>query len=357
MNTTQNTIRQDDTITLKDLILKLQEWWRYLLSKWLLIVIFGLIGAGLGLVRSLLGKISYIGELTFVLEDNQGNPLSSYMGLASQFGIDLGGNSTSGVFTGDNIIEFLQSRLMIEKSLLSPIKIDGKVMSLADLYIDSYEMRDSWANKPALKALHFPPNADRRKFSRQQDSILSLIHKEITENRLEIDKPDKKLNFISVRCTTVSEAFSQTFTQQLVKEATGFYVDTKTKRNKVNVDRLQSQADSLEMMLNRKTFSAAAAQDLNLNPARQVAGVSSELAMRDKLVLQTMYGEVVKNLELSKIAMAHETPVIQIVDTPILPLERKKFGKLKGLVLGGFLGGVLIVLALIIKKMYREIMS
>ncbi len=56
-----------------------------------------------------------------------------------------------------------------------------------------------------------------------------------------------------------------------------------------------------------------------------MASIGSELAMRDKTVLQTMYGEVVKNLEISKIAMAQETPIIQIVDMPILPLEKTKW--------------------------------
>jgi hypothetical protein len=66
---------------------------------------------------------------------------------------------------------------------------------------------------------------------------------------------------------------------------------------------------------------------------------------------------VVKNLELSKMAMAQETPVIQEVDMPILPLEKKRFGKLKGLIIGGFFGGVLIVLFLLMKKGYSDIMN
>jgi len=70
-----------------------------------------------------------------------------------------------------------------------------------------------------------------------------------------------------------------------------------------------------------------------------------------------MYGEVIKNLELSKISMAQETPVIQIVDKPILPLEKKRFGKLMGLVIGGIAGGFLYVMFLMLKKVYLEIMS
>jgi hypothetical protein len=359
MDTTQQSVVQrKDEISLKELILKIQKWWRYLLSRWLVILIFGLVGGGLGIIFSLFQKPDYIGELTFVVEDSKSNPFSAYAGLASQFGIDLGGGASgSGVFEGDNIMEFLKSRLMIEKTLLGPVVYEGKTLSLADLYIDFMELREKWKGKAGLENLHFPVSSSRKEFFRQQDSILNVIQQAIVKNVLKVEKPDKKLSFIAVTTTSRNEIFSKIFTERLVKEATGFYIDTKTKRNKINVDRLQLQADSLEVLLNRKTYSAAATQDLNFNPAKQVAGVSTELALRDKLVLQTMYGEVVKNLELSKIAMAQETPVIQIVDTPILPLKKKKFGPIKGIALGGFIGGMLIVMILFMRKVYKDIVQ
>lgn len=348
--------KQESELTLKSLILRLQEWTRYLWKKWLIIGILGLIGAILGLVYALVKKPEYIAELTFVLEDSKQGTLGAYAGLASQFGIDLGLSSGSGVFSGDNIIEFLKSRLMVEKTLLSPVIINGKQESLANLYIDKNEIRKSWENEPTLKDLRLPYNVDRQKFSLQQDSILHLIHKKIIEDNLSVTKPDKKLSFISVKCVTKDEMFSKLFTERLVREATDFYVQTKTKRSKTNIDKLQEKADSLEALLNKKTYSVAASQDLNFNPARSIAEVKTELETRHKMVLQTMFGEVVKNLELSRMSMAQETPIIQIVDIPILPLERKKFGKLKGLISGGILSSFMVVVFLIIRKIYKEVM-
>jgi len=353
----QYTSTSEEEITIKDLILKFQDWWRFLLSKWLVIVICGLAGAGLGLTYALLKKPSYIGGLTFVLEDSKSNPLSAYMGLASQFGIDLGGGSGSGVFEGDNIIEFLKSRLMIEKTLLSPVIVEGKEKSLADLYLEFSELDKKFESKPELKGLHFPLGQDRSKFTLKQDSVLNVIQGSILKKNLEVKKLDKKLSFISVSCTSLDEKFSKAFVERLVKEATDFYVFTKIKRSKVNVDKLQLAADSLELLLNRKTYSLAVTKDVNLNPARQQANVGTEVQTRDKMVLQTMYSEVIKNLELSKMSMAQEIPVIQIVDSPILPLEKKKFGRLKGLVLGGFAGGFMIVVVLITRRLYRMIMD
>jgi hypothetical protein len=356
MENTRQQHFEEDEVTLKDLILKIQEWRKYLLSKWLIIVIVGLIGAGIGLTMALVDKPDYKGELTFVVEDNSSSPLSAYAGLASQFGIDLGGGgSGSGVFEGDNVIEFLKSRLMIERALLSAVTYQGKTMSLADLYMEAYELREKW-KRPELKALKFPVTANREHFSLLQDSVLNVIHDQIVKARYKVEKLDKKLSFIKVQCTSTNEMFSKVFIQHIVDEASTFYIDTKTKHNKINIDRLQQQADSLEMLLNRKTYSAAAIQDLNLNPARQAAGVNTELAVRDKFMLQTMYAEVVKNLELSKIAMAQETPVIQIVDRPILPLKKERLGKIKGILLGGVLAGFIIVILLLARRIYSETM-
>jgi hypothetical protein len=349
---------QKDQITLKELILGLQKWWRYLLSKWLVIMLCGLLGAGLGLTYAFLDKTNYVGELTFVLENSsRSSPLSSYMGLASQFGIDLGSGGSSGVFEGDNIMEFLKSRMMIEKTLLSPVKIDNKTMTLVDFYIQFTELDKNWEGIPAIKGLHFPLGQERSKFTRSQDSVLNLIQESLVKSNLEISKRDKKLSFISVKCTSPQEMFSKVFVERLVKEATDFYVNTKIGHSRINVDKLQVSADSLEQLLNRKTYSLAASQDVNKNPARQVANVGTEVQARDKMFLQTMYAEVIKNLELSKMAMAQETPIVQVVDTPILPLKKARFGKLKGIIIGGFLAGFLTLVILIARRIYKEALA
>jgi DNA-directed RNA polymerase specialized sigma subunit len=183
------------------------------------------------------------------------------------------------------------------------------------------------------------------------------MRNEIGKQNLNVSKIDKKLSFIAVQVASEDQLFSKFFTERLVAEATDFYVKTKTKRSKTNVDKLQAIADSLELQLNKKTYSTAVAQDLNVNPIRQVANVETEIRSRDKMVLQTMYAEVVKNLEISKMTMAQETPVVQVIDTPILPLKKERFGKLKGLILGGFVGGFLILIILILRKMIRDVMA
>jgi len=347
----------NEEISLKELVGKVQVWGKYLLRQWKPILLMGLLGAGLGFAYALSKKKQYVAEITFVLEESKSSQLGAYAGIASQFGIDLGGSSGSGVFSGDNILAFLKSRLMIEKTLLSPVNFKNKTISLADAFVEVYGLKDKWQEKEALKNIQFPFNVAREKFSLVQDSLLATIYTDIADKNLLVEKPDKKLNFIAVKCKSPDEDFSKAFSERLVKEATDFYVETKTKRSKVNVDKLQVKADSLEHLLNQKTYSVAASQDLNLNPARSVAKVSTQVAARDQMVLQTMYGEVVKNLELSRMSMAQETPIIQIIDSPILPLKKEKVSKLKSLVLGGLLGGFLTCFFLVFRRVFRQLMQ
>jgi uncharacterized protein involved in exopolysaccharide biosynthesis len=54
---------------------------------------------------------------------------------------------------------------------------------------------------------------------------------------------------------------------------------------------------------------------------------------------QIQLTEIVKQLALAKVTFRKETPLIQVIDAPILPLEKKRFGKAKGILMGGFLAG------------------
>ena len=48
----QPTEQITDEISLKELIQKLGEWWKYLLSKWWVIVFCALLGGGIGLLNA-----------------------------------------------------------------------------------------------------------------------------------------------------------------------------------------------------------------------------------------------------------------------------------------------------------------
>lgn len=347
-----------DDISLKDLLLKIKEWGQYLLSKWLIIVLFGLIGGGIGFAYAYSKKPQYIAATTFVLEDggSSSGGLGGLGGLASMAGIDIGGGG-GGIFQGDNILELYKSRKMIEKTLLTEVDYKGKKELLIDLYINFNDFRKSWAESPELKDIEFRGSSS---FNRLQDSIMGSAVSDINNNYLKVEKPSKKLSIIRAEVRSPDEFFSKYFNEAIVKNVNDFYVQTKTKRSSDNVKIIQRQADSVRSVMNGAIYTAAVITDAtpNLNPTRQVQRMapiqkSQFSAEANKAVLT----EMVKNLELSKMSLLKETPLIQVIDYPIFPLTKDKFGKLKGLIIGGILGGFVVCLLLIIRKAFKEILG
>ncbi len=100
-------------------------------------------------------------------------------------------------------------------------------------------------------------------------------------------------------------------------------------------------SDSVRRALNLAITGVASSVDANpnTNPARQVLRVPSQSRQVDVQANQAILTELVKNLEISKVSLRKETPLIQVIDRPILPLEKEKLGKLRGLLTGGLLGG------------------
>ncbi len=341
----------NDEISLKELIQKIQEWIAYLKTQWKLLIGIAALGGILGFVYASFQKPTYLATTTFVLEEDKGGGggLGGAMGLASSFGFDLGGGG-GGLFTSSNIIELMKSRLVVEKTLLNPVQVAGKEISLADYYIQINEVKTK---------VNFPVNADRTKFSLEQDSILQKISAVLTKENLVIAQRDKKVSIINLTVKTESELFSKLFCEQLLKETSDFYIDTKSKKSRLNVDILQHQADSIRAELNSAITGVAAANDnvYNLNPAYNVRKTPGTRRQVDVQANTAILTQLVAQLELSKVSLRKETPLVQIIDRPILPLEKDKVGRLKSLVLGGFLAGFLTVLFLVFGQLYKKIIA
>ncbi|HAK12754.1 MAG TPA: hypothetical protein DCO78_12995, partial [Chitinophagaceae bacterium] len=60
---------------------------------------------------------------------------------------------------------------------------------------------------------------------------------------------------------------------------------------------------------------------LDANIAFKTAAVPGELTQRQKTLAYALYTEVTKNLEASRMSLAAQTPVINLLDTPKYPLE------------------------------------
>ena len=363
-NQIQNMNSDNDEISLKEIIIKVKEWIIFLKSNWKSIFIAGLIGALLGLTFALFVKPTYKAVLTFAMEEDKGNSgggggLSGALGLASSFGIDLGG-AGGGAFAASNLAELMKSRFLVEKVLLEPIVINGKTISIAEYYIQINELRKSWDKTSYLKKVQILPNSDRINFTLAQDSILQQIYLSLTaKEKLNIFQKDKKVTILSVEVNNENELFAKIFCENLAKVTSNFYIETKSKKARINVNVLQKETDSIRQTLNGAINKVANETDnvYNLNPALNIKGAPSKNKQIDVQANTAILTNLVVQLELAKITLRKETPLIQLIDSPILPLQKTKTSKLKSLFLGILIAGFLMSLFLIIKEIFKKMFS
>lgn len=349
---------ENDGISLKELIQNVKELCDYLKSQWKIIILCGFIGAILGISYSFFKKPIYTATLSFALEDDKpGNGgLGSALGLVGSLGLDFGGNA-GGIFTGANLTELFKSRIMVEKTLLSPVVVDGKTISLAEMYIQNQGWRKKWNLKSTLKSIEFSPNSNRKNFTRVHDSILGVIYIDLYKKGLSVAQRDKKVSIITIDVNSTNELFSKYFAESLVKEVSDFYINTKSKKARVNMNILERQTDSIRAELNGAITGVAVANDntFMLNPALNVRRAPSARRQVDVQANTAILTELVKQTELAKVNLRKETPLIQIIDKPILPLKKEQFGKIKGFILGGIITGILTMLVLILRRMLRAL--
>ena len=354
MNTDTDAIKGNGPvveISLKVIVQKAKEWWQYLLSKWILILLFGFSGAGIGLIVSLLTPPKYTAHLSFALVEKSsgGGGLAD---LASSFGISgLMGSGSSGAFSGDNLLEIIKSRYAIEQTLLTPVDYLGKKENLVEVYIQFNDLRKDWLKNEKnkeLKTLSYPIGQKRETFTRTQDSVLYKIYNDILKsNALILARKDKKLSIVNVDFTSEDELFSKLFVERLMAETYKFYSDTRTSQSRANIAMMKAKADSIKSLYESALYKGAGFSQVNINQALQYAAVPKIKQENNAQLYATVYAEVLKNLETLKLDMARETPIVQIIDTPRFPLEKARLGKAKAMTTGGILGGFLIVFFLL----------
>ncbi len=317
-----------DEISLAELWLKVKSVVAFLWGYKFLIVAVGLLfGAG-GYFKVKLAKPSYTASLTFALE--QGGGGGGLSGLASQFGFSMGAGAEG--LGGDNLLSLMKSRRIVQDVLLSPIYVNGDSLLLVNQYV---------AAEPKLKAkwdsLGLYPVVAAKCCDSKQDSALGVVVKSVSENALAVSKVDKKLSFVTVSYTGADPVFTGAFVELLTAKSTEFYVQTKMANSTANIAKLEQRVDSVSAELQAAMVGYASAQDQNSFTVQSTAKVPSVQKQMKVTMLTTLYGELVKNLELSKTMAAREEPLITVIDRPHYPL-RVRESKLKSAAIGGVLG-------------------
>ena len=350
----ENPIQETDEISLKELISKAGAVVGYLKTQWLKLLLLSLMGGVGGFFYAKMQKPKYTAKLTFALAEG-GDKTGGLSSIASQFGMDLGGGS-AGAFSGDNLLELMKSRLLVEKTLLTLVDSAGKPKLLVNQYIDFNKPKKPKAYKPTdpVPVSFDAQTVEKRQFTLAQDSFLAKVSADLTKTNLQVAKVDKKLAIVSVSFTGEDQWFAKNFTQILTQNVTEFYVETKTGQMRKNVHMMEHKVDSVKQALGSAMYGVASEVDGNQFLVRGVAKVTQAKKQLEIQVLSTMYGELLKNLELSRTMMARDQPLIQLIDQPRFPLEKKKTSKLFAAMGGAFLLFFLSAVYFLVRRWWKS---
>lgn len=298
---------KNDRIKLNDIVAHIKLLVLIIKKNYVLYICILFIGFIISIVFNFKNKTQYIAECTFIIDENNKFSSSQYSNIASLVGIDLSAN-TNNLFQSDNIMELYKSNMMLRKTLLTKSQLSG------GLLINNFL---STQKKQLLSV---------NQSQRSNDSIINESILQINKKYFKVEKVDKQSSIISVTFKFPSEIFAKEFVTTVVNNVNNFYTTAKTKRYTENIKILTGQSDSIRNILNKNLNKSVAAidQNPNPNPLRQFLKVPNQKAQIDVQSNLAIYSEIVKNLEVSKLSLLQEKPIIQIIDNPVLPLQKQK---------------------------------
>lgn len=356
MNESSNYI-EEERISLAYLIRSLTEWFRFILSKWLIISLGTLTILSLILAYNYLKPKVYFSKTSFVLE-NASEGLGEISSLASLAGVSLGGLTDNGspLFQIDNIQALYRSHRMLEQTLLSFGEKEEKDVQIIDLFAETQRLKSSWMKK-GISIDQF--RLERQEFTRAQDSVLIASIELIRENLLHVEKPNRKTTILEVGFKSKDELLAKLFNEVHVKNVNQFYTDTRIKKASDNLRILTVQADSIKNVLDQ-SIELLAQLDQNVpnpNPLFKTSQVPYQKALIQVQANGAIYQEIVKQLELARISQRNNMPLIQVIDVPLFPLEHNRWKLFKTLVVGGFIGVVFMILLFTVQRVIKLAMA
>jgi capsule polysaccharide export protein KpsE/RkpR len=340
-STSPSSNQESDEITLKDIILKIQQWWTILWPQRTKIILTALaIGLMAAMYTKFISKPTYTASYQLFFEEDGGS-MSSAMRLASSFGLSMGG---SGATSSITVQEYLTSRDNISKAMTM---VSGQGV-MAERYYEYALYEDQEFNE--MFYANFGKN------QRYTDSILSEITLELNEGFIaaSLDEESGTVNFA---INGYDEAFVYDLSKALIANTEDAFLDWKKKKGQSAVEAFQGKVDSLEIALDATLRRLGEYQDQNNSLISAVDKMEQMRLSIDMEALKVAYGEYIKGLEMSKADLMNLEPPFKYFDEPTYPLYKEEGSAAKAGVFGSIITSFLLVLFFIGRVEAKNIMA
>jgi hypothetical protein len=358
---------KDDEITLKEIILKIREYFGEIVRNWKIVLLVTFIFLAYMIYKSSRSEYSYQAKLTFMLNQNEGGSFSGLGGILGQFGF-----GEKSEFNKNKIMILNKSRRIVEKAIFEKVKINNKVDFLANHIIINQDTLGKWASVPfymrpfskdnPLKGFIFK-NGNFERFSELENTALKSVYNVVAGNPDKGDAGvmtngfDKESGIMHISTVTTNPELSIAITNKVFDNLSRFYIEKTIEKQKATYDVLKSKTDSIFALLQGKEAGAAAIEDRNVASWGSTTKLPSRRHTRDIQKLTIMYSETLKNLEIADFAVKNQMPLVQPIDRPIMPITGEKTSIIKSLMIGLFLGFFVSSLFIILRRIIREALN
>jgi len=351
-NTTNQAV--EEQVTPREVILKVIEAKNALVRSWKAILLFVLLGVGIGYAMDLYLIKPNTYEATMVFNMGGGTSSNDMGNMAALFGMG-GGATDANIFTGDNFFYFVKSRPVMERALMKEVNLRGNKILLANLVIDSSGIKEEeWEGRPETENFHFTQNnPDSLKLLPRL--ILNELVKKM-QGATEIGVLERKSSFISLAATIQNETLAALWAKTLLKTVEEVYTEKQTRKSLTTLKLLERRADSLAYILGKSEHRLAQQMDYSQQLIVPEAKISVTKIERNNSFLQQLYYEAVGSAEKMRLSLVKEAPLFTLIEDVKVPLDLKSESK-KRAKIGALVGLMLALIYVYIKSIYRAILD
>ena len=348
----------NNIVTFKDFARGVANVFSYLLRKWYWIVLSALLFGGFLFGLASLDEPTYEAQLSFVVNDSNGNGGQNIeSSVLSRFG--LGGGSSSGGINMDRVMAMAKSSKISRQALFSFVVLEADTMLLANAMIRDLNLKEKWADNAKLKDFSGFPITDSTEANLLiSNSAIKALQGELIggQGMVNIGFDDlSKIATLTVNTPTANLSIS--IAENIYKSLNTFYIGTVVQQQNETVQRLQERVDSIEREMNAAEARLAIMQDRSAANILQRNTIGQRRQERQVRILNVMYAEIIKNLETARYIQSSITPVFRVLEQPYLPLRSNRKSVPLFTATGLFLGGFLAIAGLIVYRAFRKALS
>ena len=349
---------EEDEITLKELILKVQEYfWEVVRNlKWVVGIMIPFVV--FFVYKAISTPVTYTAELTFMVNEDDGGGMGGMSAILGQIG--LGGGSR-GKNNLDKILELAKSRNIIQQVIFDTVAINGKEDIMGNHIINLYDYHEKWEeDTTGLKEFLFK-EADHFSRTRIHNKVLKALYRRI------IGTPEilgffskgysKDTGIMEFTAKTINEDLSIHLCKKVYEKLSTFYVTKTVEKQRQTFDVMLQKVDSVKKEMQGAEYGLANFKDSHAGLFTTKAKLREMQLQRDVQVLNEMYAVSLKNFEIADFTLKNKTPFIQLIDEPLAPLKPEGESVIKNLIIGVFIGGFFSISFIIFRKIYQETMS